>query len=194
MRATLGLVFAALVAGPMNASAQTPAPAASAAFPDGARIAFVDVDRIAVTSTVGKAATTELDALRSKKAAEVADRRKQLQALQTKLADGASLMNADAVAKLQRDVERSGRDLERFTQDAQEEVQQLQAQLQRTFGEKLFPVISQVAQARNLWAVYRLDPANVLWFDTALDISAEVVAKLNGRPAAPPAAQPQPPR
>ena len=110
----------------MNASAQSLATASPGAFPEGARIAFVDFDRVASTSTVGKAATTELDALRGKKATEVAERRKQFQALQQKLADSASLMNTEALGKLQRDVERTGRELERFTQDAQEEVQQRQ--------------------------------------------------------------------
>ena len=152
----------------------------------------MDFDRVAATSTMGKAATTQLDALRGKKAAEVAERRKQFQALQAKLADGASLMNTEALAKLQRDVERTGRDLERFTQDAQDEVQQLQVQLQRSFGEKLFPVIGEVAQAKSLWAVFRLEPATVLWYDKALDISDDVVAKLDGKAApAPPAPGPE---
>ena len=89
MRATLCLVFAVLVVGAMNASAQAVVPGGTGTLPAGARIAFVDFDRVATASTVGKAATTQLDALRGKKAAEVADRRKQLQALQAKLTDGA---------------------------------------------------------------------------------------------------------
>ncbi len=142
---------------------------------------------------MGKAATTELDVLRGKKSAEVAERRKQLQALQSKLADGASLMNTEAIGKLEREVERTGRDLERFTQDAQEEVQHLQVQLQRSFGEKLFPVIGEVAQAKNVWAVFRLEPTVVLWYDKALDISDDVVAKLDAK-AAPATSAPQVPR
>jgi outer membrane protein len=190
MRAILCLVFALTSFSAVNALAQTPAPGSSGALPAGAKIAFVDFDRVAATSTMGKAATTQLDALRGKKAAEVAERRKQFQALQAKLAD-ASLMNTEALAKLQRDVERTGRDLERFTQDAQDEVQQLQVQLQRSFGEKLFPVIGEVAQARSLWAVLRLEPATVLWYDKALDLSDDVVAKLDGKAApAPPAPRP----
>lgn len=188
MRATLCVVCAVLVVGTMKVSAQPVAQGSPAAFPAGAKIAFVDFDRVAATSQVGKAATAELDALRGKKAAEVAERRKQLEALQKKLADGASLMNTDAVGRLQREVERTGKDLERFTQDAQDEVQHLQVQLQRSFGEKVFPVIGEVAKARNVWAVYRLDPASVLWFDLGLDISEEVVAKLDGKAAPPPAA------
>lgn len=188
MRSTLCVVCAVLVVGTMKVSGQPVAPASPAPFPDGARIAFVDFDRVAATSQVGKAATAELDALRGKKTAEVAERRKQLEALQKKLADGASLMNTDAVGRLQREVERTGKDLERFTQDAQDEVQHLQVQLQRSFGEKVFPVIGEVAKARNVWAVYRLDPASVLWFDLALDLSEEVVAKLDGKAAPAPAA------
>ena len=183
MTATLYLVLALTFAGATYASAQPVATGSPGALPAGAKVAFVDFDRVAATSTMGKAATTQLDALRGKKAAEVAERRKQLQALQAKLTDGASLMNTEALSKLQRDVERTGRDLERFTQDAQDEVQQLQVQLQRSFGEKLFPVIGEIAQARSLWAVFRLEPATVLWYDKALDISDDVVARLDGKPA-----------
>ena len=191
MRATLCSVFAVIVVGAMNASAQTLASGSPWAFPDGARIAFVDFDRVASTSTIGKAATTELDALRGRKTAEVAERRKQFQTLQAKLADGASLMNTEALGKLEREVERTGRELERFTQDAQEEVQHLQIQLQRSFSEKLFPVIGEVAQAKNVWAVFRLEPASVFWYHKGLDISDDVVAKLDGKAApAPPAQRP----
>jgi len=191
MRATLCSVFAVMVVGAMNASAQSLAIGSPGAFPDGARIAFVDFDRVASTSAIGKAATTELDALRGRKTAEVAERRKQLQALQAKLADGASLMNTEALGKLEREVERTGRELERFAQDAQEEVQHLQIQLQQSFGEKLFPVIGEVAQAKNVWAVFRLEPASVLWYHKALDISDDVVAKLDGKAApTPPAPRP----
>ena len=188
MRASLCLVTALVAAGAMSAWAQAPAPGSPGALSAGAKIAFVDFDRVAATSTMGKAATTQLDALRGKKTAEVAERRKQFQAMQAKLADGASLMNTEALATLQRDVERTGRDLERFTQDAQDEVQQLQVQLQRSFSEKLFPVIGEVAQARSLWAVLRLEPATVLWYDKALDISDDVVAKLDGKAVPAPAA------
>ncbi len=132
MRVTLSLVFAVLVVGAMNASAQALVPGGTGAPPTGARIAFVDFDRVATTSTVGKAATTQLDALRGKKAAEVADRRKQLQALQAKL--------PRRVAD-ERDAWRSstgrgahGRELERFTQDAGSPAPPVQ--LQRSFGEK----------------------------------------------------------
>lgn len=191
MRATLCSVFAAMVFGAMNVSAQSLSIGSPGAFPDGARIAVVDFDRVASTSTIGKAATIELDALRGRKTAEVAERRKQLRALQTKLADGATLMNTEALGKLEREVERTGRELERFTQDAQEEVQHLQIQLQRSFGEKLFPVIGEVAQAKNVWAVFRLEPTSVLWYHKALDISDDVVAKLDGKAApAPPAPRP----
>jgi len=193
MRATLCWVFAVLVIGAIDASAQALAVGSPGKFPDDAKIAFVDFERVASTSIIGKAATTQLDALRDKKSAEVAERRKQLQALQVKLAEGASLLNGEALGKLERDVERTGRDLERFTQDAQEEVQHLQLQLQRSFGEKLFPVIGEVAQSRNVWAVFKLEPTSVLWYHKALDISDDVVAKLDGL-AAPQPPAPQVPR
>src|SRR5690606_30019902 len=87
---TLSLMVAAPVAAqtPAAPAAQTPAPPPAAApapprpFPEGARIAFVVLQRIANESAEGKAATARIQALQQKKAAELNDKNKQLQTAQ----------------------------------------------------------------------------------------------------------------
>jgi Skp family chaperone for outer membrane proteins len=165
--------------------AQTPpALQARAHFPQDARIAFVDLPYIFAATREGKAAATELQALQNKKKADITARTKQVDALQQKLLQGGTLLNDDARGRLERDVARARVDFQRLVDDAEAEVQQAQQQFQRAFSVRLFPVIGEVAKARNLWAVFSLGEGNVLWHQTALDISDEVVVRLDA-PGAP---------
>src|SRR6516165_5188526 len=67
---------------------QPPAP-----FPQDAKYAVVDVQTIAQSSAAGKAASAKLNDLQAKKASELQDKNKQLQALTTKRDQGGSLLN-----------------------------------------------------------------------------------------------------
>jgi Skp family chaperone for outer membrane proteins len=162
---------------PAPAPAQPPAPKP---FPQGAKVAYVVLQRIANESADGRVATTRIQALQQKKAAELNERNKQLTGLQQKLEKEGSVMSANAAADLQKQVEKLNLDVQRFTQDAQAEVQELQ----------------QVATEMGLQFVFNGPDAGLVWADSALDISAEVIKKLDassGKPAPKPAAPTKPP-
>src|SRR6476469_8083859 len=94
---------------PAAPAAQTPpapAPAPPKPFPEGAKIAYVNVQAIASNSVEGKAATSKLEELKKKKTAELADKNKQLQTAQTKLQQGGSVLNDAARAQLDKDIEK----------------------------------------------------------------------------------------
>src|SRR5687768_14558074 len=57
-------------------------------FPEGAKIAFIDPQVIASGSAEGKAATARIQELTKKKTAEIQQKQKQAQDLQTKLQQG----------------------------------------------------------------------------------------------------------
>lgn len=168
------------VAASSVAAAQTPAaPQPKAAFPESAKIAFVNLPYVFSTSRDGKAAATELQALQTKKNADITAKTKDLQALEQKLMDGAALLNAEARGRLERDVARAKVDFERLVQDSEAEVQDKQQQFQRAFSRKLFPAIGEVAKARSLWAVFSIGEQNLLWHQEALDISDEIVTRID---------------
>lgn len=178
--------FAALVLTATLASAQTQqGRPAAASFPEGARIAFVDVQYVFATSREGKAAATAIQALELKKKAEIDAKTKEVEALQQKLTQGAAVLNEENRVRLERDIARARVDFDRLVQDAQGEVQDLQQQFQRAFSRKLFPAIGEVAKSRDLWAVFTRDEASLLWHQPALDISAEIVARLEAAPSTP---------
>ena len=162
------------------AAAQTPASPPKVAFPDDARIAFVNLNYVFASSREGKAATTELQALQNKKSADISAKTKEVQALEQKLTQGTMVLNDEARGRLEREVTRAKVDFERLVQDSQAEVQERQQQFQRAFSRKLFPAIGEVAKTRNLWAVFSTTEENLLWHQAALDISEEIVVRIDG--------------
>jgi outer membrane protein len=198
-------VVAAMLAGSVAASAQTPPPAAQPAaqkpaapaqpaptpapvppkpFPEGAKIAYVVLQRIANESTEGKAATARIQALQQKRAAELADRNKQLQGIQQKLEKEATVLSVSAQADLQKQAERLNTDIQRFTQDAQQEIQELQAELQQQFQLRIEPVLAQVGQEKGLHFIFNGPDSGLVWADPSLDISTDVIKKLDSMAAA----------
>jgi outer membrane protein len=150
----------------------------SVSFPDGARVAYVDINRVAALSGEGKAAAAKLESLRNRKSAEVSERSKQVAVLQQKLSQGETILNDVARARLQKEFQRAQVDFQRFTEDAQAEVQHAQQQLLDSFTARLFPVIGKVATEKNLWAVFSSD-SGLLWHNPALDLSEEVAKQLD---------------
>jgi outer membrane protein len=167
---------------PQTAPAQPPAPKP---FPQGAKVAYVVLQRIANESADGRVATTRIQALQQKKAAELNEKNKQLQTMQQKLEKEGAVMSASAAGDLQKNIEKLNLEVQRFTQDAQAEVQELQQSLQDEFQSRLTPVLAQVATDMGLQFVFNGPDAGLVWADAALDITAEVIKKLDAAKPAP---------
>jgi outer membrane protein len=188
--ATLALVLSAAPAfaqtpparPPAQPPAQTapaPAPQPPAPFPAGAKIAFVDFNRIAAESAEGKSSAAKINALIQKKQVEGSDKAKKLQADQTKLQQTGSVMSDTARAQLEKDIERQQVEGQRFQQDAQAEVQELQKDLNDEFQKHLLPILQQIAQERGLQLLLSRSDAGIIWGDPGLDLSADVIKRLD---------------
>lgn len=161
-------------------AATQPAPKPPAPFPQDSKIAFVDMNQIAAQSAAGKDASAKLKALNDKKLAEINDKNKQLQAAQTKLNTGGSVLSDTARAQLEKDIDKMQRDVQFTQQNAQAEMQELQNDLQTEFGKKVIPIIEAIAQEKGLHAVFTTE-AGTAYVNPGLDISAEVVKRLDAK-------------
>jgi outer membrane protein len=176
------------------APAPAPAPAAPAVlpFPEGAKIAFVVLQRVVAESAEGKQASARVQALQQKKVAELNERQKAAQGLQEKLDKSGAVMSEAARADLTKQVERANVDMQRATQDAQAEVQELQQQLQEEFQRRIAPIIEAVGKERGLYYIFNGPDSGLVWADASLDITNDVVKKFDQvKPAAPAGAKPQ---
>jgi outer membrane protein len=172
---------------PTTPAQTAPAPAPRP-FPEGAKIAFVVLQRIVNESAEGKAASAQIQALQTKKANELNEKNKQAQGLQQKLEKEGSVMSGSAQADVQKQIERIQVDIQRFTQDAQQEIQDLQNNLQAQFQKKIDPILAQVGQEKGLHFIFNGPDSGLVWADTGLDISTDVIKRLdaNYKPAATP--------
>jgi Skp family chaperone for outer membrane proteins len=168
---------------PAQTPAQPPALKPPAPFPQDSKIAFVDINAVAANSTAGKEASTKLKALQDKKLAEINDKNKQLQAAQQKLSTGGSVLNDAARDQLQKDVDRMQRDIQFTQQNAQAEYNELQEDLRNDFQKKLMPIIDALATEKGLYAIFSVGDAGAMYVHPGLDLTAEVVKRLDGSPA-----------
>jgi outer membrane protein len=170
-------------------AAQPPAAAAPPAaqpaspsrpFPEGAKIAFVNIPRIAAESVEGKTSTGRVTALRDKKLAELAAKNKQVETAQAKLNSG-GLLSDEARAATQKEIDKLNVEIQRMQQDAEAEMQDLQQQLQLDFQRKIGPIITQVAVEKGLHLL--LPDSSLVWWEPGLDLTSEIIKRFDAATA-----------
>tara|TARA_B100001167_G_C16760685_1_gene301204 strand:+ start:891 stop:1523 length:633 start_codon:yes stop_codon:yes gene_type:complete len=202
----IAVITVLLGAAPAFAQDEPAAAPATLPFPAGARIGYVDLQRVLAGSTEGRASNERVQELTDQKISEIEGRNNELQAelqassqllqdSQQKLAQGESVMSGEARINLQREINRMQLDMQRQTQDAQaemERVQQdaqgeieaLQQELQIEFETLLSPAIDEVASEKGLDFMMAVGPG-VVWANRSLDLTQEVIDKLNSEPSTP---------
>jgi outer membrane protein len=174
---------------PATTPAPVPAPATSEAprpYPEGAKIAYVDLQAVASNSVDGKAATAKLQELEKKKVAEIAEKNKQLESARTKQQTSSGIMNDSARLTLEKDVDKLTREVQFMQQEAQAERNQLQSELQVEFQRKLNPVLEAIGKEKGLHMLVDIQNSGAVWVDTGLDLTAEVIKRLDANKSAPP--------
>jgi Skp family chaperone for outer membrane proteins len=190
---------------PPAAAQPAPAPVPPPPFPAGAKIAFVNLQQVANLSGEGKISTGKVQALMQKKQTEAQAKSKALADAQAKLQTSGGIMSEAARAQLEKDIERMNVEGQRFQQDAQAEINELSQQLQNEFQQKLFPVLEAVSKEKGIQVLLSAADAGVVWAEGGLDLTLDVVKKLDAmaaaakapapaaaKPATPPPAAPAP--
>lgn len=130
-------------------------------------------------SSAGKAGLAKIDDATRRKSVEAESRAIALQKQQAQLQ--ALGLSDRARADLQRAFEKSRTDFARFQEDAQQELEAMQADFDIAFRAKLAPIIEEVAKEKGLQFVFGLEEAAILWWSPAVDISEDVVKRLDAR-------------
>ena len=171
------------------AAAQPPKPVEPPKpFPEGAKIAYINVQAIASNSIEGKAATAKIQEWNKKKTAELQAKNKQAQDLQAKLQQGGGVLSDAARSQSEKELQKLQRELQGMQEDAQQEQQDMTEKLQAEFQSKLNPIIDQVATEKNLHVVFDPNTGGMVWAYPGLDITAEVIKRFDAaasKPAAP---------
>jgi outer membrane protein len=172
---------------PPAAAAPAPAPQPPLPFPAGAKFAYINPQRIFAESAEGKAAANRVNTLTVKKQTENNTRQKALADNQQKLQTSGGVMSEVARAQLEKEIERQNTEMQRFQQDAQAEIQELQNEVQNDFVRKITPILRDVSVEKGLQILFNGNESGFAWADPALDLSTEVIKRLDAsKPAATP--------
>ncbi len=192
---------AALQKPPTPPAAQKPAPPAAPTaaaqpakpFPEGSKIAFINVPRIAAESSEGKALNARAMNVRDAKLAEIAVKSKQLETARQKLASG-GILSDQVRAATQKEADKLQIEIQRMQQDAETAMTELTQQLQEDFQRKLTPVIEKLVADMGLHVLLSRTDTGVVWLDPSLDLTAEAIRRFDAAMAGakPPAKAPAP--
>ena len=149
-------------------------------FPDGARIAFINIQLIAQESVIGKAASEQINKLRGVKLAELDSKAKALKTLQDKQTASSGVLNKVAAEKLQQEIDRAAMEIQYSKQTAERELTNLNDELMADFSNRVRPVVEGIRSERQLWAVFLMDE-NLVAMMPGLDVSAEVIKRLDAK-------------
>ncbi len=148
---------------------------------DATRIGAINLSYVARTSKAGKEGLAKIDEVSRRKATEVEAKATELQNAQLAVEKASLGLSDRARADLQRAFEKSKIDLDRLQQDARNEIESMQTQFELEFRATLEPVIDEVSKEKGLQFVFGLEQAAIIWINPAVDISEDVVKRLDAR-------------
>ena len=143
------------------------------------RIGAISLAYIARSSKAGQSALAEIEKFVRLKEAESAIKAAQLDTQRLELQKTAAGLSPRAVGDLQKAFDKARVEFERFQQDAQAEIERMQARFDAEFRVTLAPVIDQISKEKGLHFVFGLEQAAIVWWTPAVDISEEVVKRLD---------------
>jgi outer membrane protein len=171
---------------PTLSSPQAPAKPATPPppFPEGAKVAFVNMQTIVGESKLGKQGQDEMKALHDKNAAALTAKQKTLQDVQQKIESQKGVLSESALQAMARDLDRQQRELQAMQQQYQADEQNKNDDLLNNFQEKVLPIIDALRVEKGLWVIFGVQAADgggllVASANEGLNLSFEVVKRLD---------------
>jgi Skp family chaperone for outer membrane proteins len=144
-------------------------------------VAYISVQRAASQSTRALAAAKGIQQFSQERAREIADKRKEIEALRLRIAQLGGVFQSSRRSDAQRQEAREVSDLQRLEADSQSRLQTLQREAQAGLQHELSTVIADLARQRGIDLVLNQD-TSVVWARGGMDWTDDVVRAINARP------------
>jgi Skp family chaperone for outer membrane proteins len=154
--------------------------ATPASAQDATRVGAISLAYVARSSNAGKSALAEIEKFVKQKESEATLKAAELEQQRAQLQKTSVGLSARALENLQKTFEKSRVEFERFQQDAQADIERLQQKFDAEFRVRLAPIIDAVSKEKGLQFVFGLEQAAIVWWSPAVDISDDVVKRLDG--------------
>jgi outer membrane protein len=151
------------------------------AFPADAKLGFIDLQTIVSNSKLGKAGSARMKALTDKQAADLNAKSKTIQTLQQQIQQQTGVLSPQALQDKQAELGKLQREAQFAQQDWQAQVESLNKQLLDEFEGKALPIVEQIRNEKGLLAIFTIPSPGIAVFHPGLDLSAEVVKRLDAK-------------
>ena len=161
---------------------QEPAP-----FPPESKFAFINPQAVLSQSELGKVGQKQLEEFQKKKQAELDAITKRMETLQTELKTQASTLSNEAAQAKQREISKLQMQDQFERQQAQSDMEALNRKLLDEFETRVLPLVNELRKEKNLLAIFAVSPGDgsggmsPIAFDPGLDLTAELVKRLNAK-------------
>ena len=173
------------------------AAAAASAQQQSLKIGLIDSRRLITESNAGRAVLAGLDKLEGEKSQRLKPIQDQVEDLQKKLQDGRLSLSDDKLAGLQKQLDDATTQGRRLREDLQKEMEEAQAKAFGEFEQKLSPLIEKFGKEQGLSMILNVGffnqpnlPSGIVWADPSVDITTELIRRIDAEIPAAPAAAP----
>ncbi len=144
---------------------------------DGAKVGWVNVDRILRDSSPAKAALNKIEQDFNKKTKDLQDQAAKLKAMNDKFEKDALTMSESERNRKQRELSESDKDFQRRQREFREDLSQRQFEERQVILDRAEKVIRQIAEAEKYDIILQEPPVFV---SSRVDITEKVIKVLNG--------------
>ena len=170
--AAWGLALGALLA--------TPAKAAESAGKYG----VVDMQQVILTVEEGKAARAALEGEIKTKEAELGKQKEELDKMNGEWKNQAALLSEDARMKKQQEFQEKFLNLRNAEMEFQANIKRKEQKATQQIAVKVAQVVDQIAKAKKLIAVFETNSAGLLYLESPVDLTQDVITEYSKRPPA----------
>jgi len=191
-------ILAAGVAAAISAQTAAPAPGPATSGSASAGVAIIDAQRLALESAPGKEAYGRLQKLAAQKKDDLDKVEKDARDLVQKLSDQGSSMPADKLEALQKQADDKQKAWKRMQEDSQKDLQEAERKEMAALENRIGPIVKEYFRERHYSLVLHTR-AGILYADEAINVTDEVLKRINtsvalpqAKPAADTASKSQP--
>ncbi len=158
-----------------------------AAAQESGKLATLNSQDVLEKSAEGKRAIAQLQAADKKYGDDVTRLDDQIKQLQNRLSSQRLTLTAEAAAGIQADIQRKQTERQRAAEDAARGMRELQMRTLEQIQNELVPLIEQARKDLGFELIFDVTKGGVVYFNPALDITAEIIRRYDAIKAAPPA-------
>jgi len=144
-----------------------------------ARVAVIDVNKVLMSSTAGKASYEKLKKMQDDRIARAKKMDEEAVALDKEINEKKLTLSEEKLADLTKQLSDKKIAMQRFAQDADREIGEARDRELQALEAKIKPIIDSVGKEMGLAAIFNKFESGLVYASDAVDITQNVIAKFN---------------